>query len=236
MCKIWQPLPDKLLLSGTAVHIHRLSLVQSFDNFYKYLSPEERIRAARFLRAEDRRRFTVARGMLRVLVGRYEKLRPEQVQFVHNDFGKPLLFHPTDLQFNVSHSQDLALLAFTRGCLIGVDVEFRRPLPDADDIAQHQFSAHEYRAFRQLPQFQKQEAFFNCWTRKEAFIKAIGEGLTHPLNTFDVTFLPGDEAHFLQIKGEDTNNWDLQSIEPHPDFAAAMAVKRHQGVMSCFES
>ncbi|MCB8945532.1 MAG: 4'-phosphopantetheinyl transferase superfamily protein [Ardenticatenaceae bacterium] len=235
MCDDWLPVPTKWVLTGTAVHLHRLSLTQNFNTYYPYLSPDERLRVARFVRAEDRRRYTVARGMLRLLIGRYENLRPEQVQFVHNDFGKPLLFHQTDLQFNVSHSQELALLAFTRGCAIGVDVEFRRPLADADDIAQHHFSSYEYNIFHSLPPSQKHQAFFNCWTRKEAFIKAIGEGLSHPLHTFDVTFLPGDEARFLRIEGEDVTTWGLQAIHPHPDFAAALAVARPQWTLTCYQ-
>ena len=235
MCDVWQPVPDRLLLTDTAVHIHRLSLTQDFAPFYNLLAPEERIRAARFIRAEDRRRYTVARGVLRLLIGRYENLRPERVQFVHNDFGKPLLFHQTDLQFNISHSQDLALLAFTRGCLIGVDVECKRPLPDADDIAKHHFSTSEYNIFHNLPESKKTEAFFNCWTRKEAFIKAIGEGLTHPLNTFDITFLPREEARFLRIEGEDITTWGLQAFHPHPGFAAAVAIARPQWQLTCYQ-
>ena len=235
MADVWQIVPEQLVLADTAVHVHRLPLTQEFSPFYNLLAPDERIRAARFVRAEDRRRYAVARGALRILIGRYEHIPPQQVQFVHNDFGKPLLFHKADLHFNVSHSQELALLAFARGCLIGVDIEFRRPLTDAQDIAQHHFSASEYDIFRQLPETQKQEAFFNCWTRKEAFIKAIGEGLTHPLNTFDVTFLPGDEARFLRMEGQNINDWQLHVLNPHSDFAAALAVARSHSLLTCYQ-
>ncbi len=220
----WLSLPDDLILVDTAVHIHCLSLTQNFTSFYNLLSPEERIRAARFVQAVDRRRYAVARGVLRLLIDRYENIPPHQVQFAHNDFGKPLLLHETDLQFNVSHSQDLALLAFTRGRPIGVDVEYKRPLADADNIAKSHFSAIEYNIFRQLPESQKIEAFFNCWTRKEAFIKAIGEGLSYPLRTFAVSFRPGDEARFLWIEEGSHQKWELLALHLHPNFAGALAV------------
>jgi 4'-phosphopantetheinyl transferase len=235
MSDVWLPPPENWVLANTAVHVHRLELCQNLTQFDKLLSSEEHSRAARFHFARDQRRYTVARGALRVLIGRYEQMPPEQVRFGQNDFGKPLLAHDTDLAFNISHSQDLALLAFTRGRLIGLDVEFRRPLTDAEDIAQHNFSASEYNIFHQLPPEQKTEAFFNCWTRKEAFIKAIGEGLSHPLGTFDVTFVPGDTARFLRIDGEDVVDWNLQTLHPHPDFAAAIAVPKWLESLTCYD-
>lgn len=235
MCDDWLPVPDRLVLAPTAVHLHRLRLTQKFAPFYNLLAPDERIRAARFQLADDRRRYAVARGALRMLIGRYENIPPQQIQFAHNDFGKPLLLHETDLQFNVSHSQDLALLAFSRGRLIGVDVEFKRPLADAEDMAAHYFSPGEYDQFRQLGKAQQQAAFFSCWTRKEAFIKAIGEGLSHPLHTFAVTFVPGEVARFLWIAGQEIGAWKLRDVKPHPDCVAAIAVNAWTGELSCFE-
>jgi len=129
-----------------------------------------------------------------------------------------------DLRFNVSHSEDLAVYAFALGREVGVDVEALRPMADSADIARSAFSAAEHRAFLALSPAERTEGFFNCWTRKEAFIKALGEGLSHPLDTFDVTLEPDQPARILRVgetEGERCG-WDLHTFSPRPGFVGAV--------------
>ena len=148
------------------------------------LSVEERARAGRFVFEDDRRRYTVARAQLRRLLGERLGERPEAVGLTYGAHGKPALaprHAGSGLRFNVSHCGDVAVHAFTRGREIGVDVEAVRALPDADQIAARFFSPRENQAYQALPSGDRAVGFFNCWTRKEAYIKALGEGLAHPL-------------------------------------------------------
>lgn len=196
----------------------------------RLLSASERARAARFIRNRDRRRFIVARARLRQLLAARLGTQPESVEFTYGAHGKPALaadLAAFGLRFNVSHAQDLALYAITYGREVGVDVEAVRALSDADDIAARFFSRHENEAYRALELRDRPRGFFNCWTRKEAFIKAIGEGLSHPLDRFDVTLAPGEQARILRVAeapGE-TCGWALRSFSPAPGFVAALVVR-----------
>jgi 4'-phosphopantetheinyl transferase len=163
-----------------------------------------------------------------MLIGRYLSLPPQQVVFTYSEYDKPALaLAPggSRLQFNVTHSGNLALLAFCLDAAVGIDVEKKRPLPDGEQIARRFFSPHENRVFRSLPTEQRSAAFFNCWTRKEAYIKAIGEGLSCPLDVFDVTLVPGEPPRLLRIRGSEqaAAAWLLYAFEPQPDFTAALA-------------
>lgn len=194
------------------------------------LSQAERKRAARFAFDRDRRRFTVARAVLRELLAARLGMQPESVELLDGAFGKPSLarsFSPEDLLFNVSHCEDVAVYALTHGREIGVDIEVVRDVPDRDGIAARFFSARESETFRGLNESEKTEAFFNCWTRKEAFVKALGAGLGHPLDSFDVPLLPGSVGQLLRVGTVFGNHgdWQLFSFAPLPGYVGAVAVE-----------
>ncbi len=194
------------------------------------LSEEEQHRAGHFAFDRDRRRYVVARAGLRELLAARLEVRPEAVEFKYGPHGKPALaqqFCRGDLRFNLSHSGDVAVYAFARGREIGVDVEAVRAMPDGDDIAARFFSVRENETYRGLDAADKPLGFFNCWTRKEAFIKALGDGLSHPLDSFDVSLAPGKPAQILRtgnIAGDDCG-WRLFSFAPHPGCIGAVVIE-----------
>jgi 4'-phosphopantetheinyl transferase len=194
------------------------------------LAPDERNRAERFHFPSDRRHFINARGMLRVLLGRYLGMPPAGLQFCYGPFGKPSLapqFGGDTLRFNVSHSHELALYALTRGREIGIDIEYIRAGFAGDEMAEGFFSPREVETLRALPEDLKTQAFFNCWTRKEAYVKARGEGLSLPLKQFDVAFTPGERASLLYVQDAPSEplRWSLRELTPAADYAAALVVE-----------
>jgi len=210
------------------------------DQFWLYLSEDERARANRFYFDHDRQHYIVARGLLRLLLGRYLQIAPTEVAFVYGDHGKPDLVPAqaqAGIRFNISHSHGVALLAFAREREVGVDVEQVRPLDDGEQIAERFFSRNEVAVFTAVPAPQKPQAFFNCWTRKEAFIKVIGEGLSCPLDSFDVTLKPGDPAKLLQVKGsrEAAARWRLENLEPAAGYAGAIIAEGREWLLRCWQ-
>ncbi len=197
-----------------------------------WLSPEERHRADRYHFDGDRRRFIVARARLRQLLARRLMTRPEAVELVYRRNGKPALARHrgvADWRFNVSHSDEIAVYAFSVGREVGIDVEAIREVHDADAIVSHFLSRREREAYMALGAAEKTLGFFNCWTRKEALIKALGEGLYQPLDSFDVSLAPGKPARILRIEntpGGDSR-WCLDSFSPSPGFVAAVVSERH---------
>jgi len=193
------------------------------------LSAGERQRAARFAFDRDRRRYIAARALLRRLLGERLGERPEAIEFVYGRRGKPALaprFAGSGLHFNLSHCDDVAVYAFARAREVGVDIEKVRPIPDADEIAKRFFSRRENLAYRALAAADRGPGFFNCWTRKEAFIKALGHGLHLPLGSFDVSLAPGEPARILRVgprRGDDCG-WRLASLQPAPGLTGAVVV------------
>lgn len=197
------------------------------------LSDTERRCADRFAFDLDRNRFIVARARLRELLATRLNVRPEAVELTYGVHGKPALssrFADSDLRFNVSHSDDVAIYAFSIGREIGVDIEVVRSIPDADDIAAQFFSRCENAAYLDLESSDKPLGFFCCWTRKEAFIKANGDGLYHPLDSFDVSLAPGEPAKILRIKDMTGSEfgWCLNSFSPLPGLIAAVVTESHK--------
>ena len=199
------------------------------------LSADEQERGRRFHFERDRRRFAATRGLLRRLLGRYLGLDPSRLRFAYGPRGKPFLAGEDELRFNVSHSGGLALLAFARGREVGVDVERERPVPEAADIARHYFSAWEAAQLRRLRDGERTAAFFRCWTRKEAFIKATGDGLSRSLDAFDVTLAPGEPARLLRVEGEPeaARRFWIEDVSPAPGFAGALAVEGSPARVVC---
>jgi 4'-phosphopantetheinyl transferase len=194
------------------------------------LSPAERQRASRFAFDRDRRRFMVARAQLRELLAVRLGVPPESIELAYGERGKPVLgrhFAESDLHFNVSHSEDVAVYAFSLGREIGIDVEAVRVIRDADDIAARFFSRREHQTYLALDPCDKPSGFFNCWTRKEAFIKALGHGLYQPLDSFEVSLAPGDPARILCVEGTagDQCGWHMEAFTPAPGLAAAVVVE-----------
>jgi len=232
----WLSPPAELVLGADEVHVWRAGLVQPpavIAALAQTLSDDERARAARFHFERDRSAYTVARGALRSLIGRYLGLSPDQLVFGYRDKGKPYLASPQgELRFNVSHSGGLALLAFVRSREIGVDIEQRRQLSDLVSLARTSFSPNEYAVFSRLPTADHVEAFFSCWSRKEAFIKATGEGVSQ-LADFDVSLAPGEPAQLLRVPGETI--WWLQELPGIRDYAAAVVVEGGKVSVGCWE-
>ena len=197
------------------------------------LSDSERLRADRFAFDRDRNRFIVARARLRELLATRLSVPPRSVEFTYGPHGKPALssrFAVSGLRFNVSHTDDVAIYAFSHGREIGVDIEMIRPITDADNIAAQFFSRRENEAYLALESNEKPLGFFYCWTRKEAFIKAIGEGLYHPLDSFDVSLSPGEPAKILRIDdipGSECG-WCLNSFSPMPGLIAAVVTENYK--------
>ena len=237
----WLPPPTELALGPDLVHVWRLPLTQppaQLAVLAQTLGDEERARARRFHFDRDRDAYTCARGALRTLAGRYVAQRPDALGFGYRARGKPYLTAPPgdSLQFNVSHSGELALLAFTRGREVGVDVERRRPLQDLRSLAQTSFSPAEYAALLGVPAHDQTDAFFACWSRKEAFIKATGEGIGQ-LAEFDVTVRADEPARLLRIPGGAAAGprWSMRDLPAIPGYAAALVVDGHEVRIACWD-
>jgi 4'-phosphopantetheinyl transferase len=189
------------------------------------LSVDERTRAARFVFAKDRSHFSAGRGILRDILGRYLRRAPSDIDFAYDDEGKPRLrLESADppLQFNLSHSHGLAVYAISCNREIGVDVEAIRSDVTGEDIARHYFSAQELAELRSLPKAMRDEGFFLCWTRKEAYIKARGAGLGIPLDCFAVSLTPGMPEELVSA---DSMRWALRSFRPAPDYVGAVVAE-----------
>ncbi|HTI14908.1 MAG TPA: 4'-phosphopantetheinyl transferase superfamily protein [Dictyobacter sp.] len=229
---LWNTPPSSLALSEDEVHIWRTPL--SFNEpltrrLRDILIPEEQTKAQKFYFEKDRQHWTAARAILRILLGMYLNIAPSRVQFHSNQYGKPslALHHASSITFNLSHSQGYALYAFTHTKQLGIDIEYMKADIDYASIAQHYFSPYEQETLASLPAEKQKIAFYYGWTRKEAYIKARGKGLSIPLNQFDVTLQPGKPAQFLQSREPDQANqqWSLYNIALDDDFAAALAVE-----------
>lgn len=193
--------------------------------FEALLASDEKQRADRFRFDHLRRSFILTRGALRALIGRYIGVSPANIVFSYGTKGKPAVESSDSIDFNVSHSGDFTVVAFAHDRKIGVDVERIRPVSDLTDIAARFFCPEEFNELMSVPAEHRDRAFFLCWTRKEAYIKAKGAGLSIALNDFRVTLQPGLPAAFIRLEdGQDmATDWSLHNLELAPDFAAALA-------------
>ncbi|WP_132256106.1 4'-phosphopantetheinyl transferase family protein [Methylobacterium segetis] len=187
------------------------------------LSAEERARAARFLRPPDRTRHVASHAALRVILGRACGRAPKNLAFTARPGGKPALADAAGLDFNLSHSGERALVALSPAGRIGVDVEVLRPMPDLGRVARTYFAPDEAAALAALPDSERLFAFMACWTRKEAFVKALGAGLAMPLSRFSVS-LPPAPAALLRQEGK-PGAWTLGHLEPGAGTVGAVAVE-----------
>ncbi len=218
----WSPPPATLDLGPDDLHLWLVDLLGSeaeIEQVEQVLAPNEIDCARRFHFERDARRFVLAHGALRSILARYLGLRPADVVFHANAYGKPFLSpNPRaslpDLTFNLSHSGEFALVALARGRRVGVDIEQVRAEFAGGSIAERFFSPLEVRTLAALPGEQQTAAFFRCWTRKEAFVKARGEGLSLPLDSFDVTLLPGDRPALLCVADDpaEAARWSVHAV------------------------
>jgi 4'-phosphopantetheinyl transferase len=188
---------------------------------YPLLDCDEQARSMRFRFARDRDRFIARRGRVRRLLGSYLGEAPQDIAFHFNDFGKPLVVGDDALQFSLSHSHGVALCAVAWDRAVGCDLEWQDADLAARETADRLFSPRERADLDRLAPSQWIEGFYNCWTRKEAFVKAIGRGLSHPLDSFDVSVAPGEPAALLSRSGQ----WSMHGFAPRHGFQAAVVVE-----------
>ncbi len=228
----WRSPPPELVLDAGTVHLWRLKLdlpEAGWNALIPLLSADERQRADRFYFEHDRRRYIASKGAQRSILAGYLQADPHQLQFEFNPYGKPSLrgeHGDVGLRFNLSHSRSVGLLAVARGAELGVDLEFIRDRIVDGKIARRYFSPVEVAALEALPAPVQIRAFFACWTRKEAYIKARGEGLSFPLDQFSVSLVPDEPAVLLanEIDPQETRRWHLYQPAVGADYEAALAI------------
>lgn len=223
---------SSFLLPPGELHLWRIDLDArdvAPDGLSACLSAEELHRAERFAREADRRRFVVSHASQRTILGQYLATEPIDVAFRCRLGGKPELATANGqlpLRFNLSHSGEMALVAITRDREIGVDIEHIRPSIDASGIVERFFAPGECAVWRTLPHQEQTAAFFRCWTRKEAYLKARGVGLSSGLDRFEVSFAPDEAARLLCSDPTDaTANWHIYDVSPNAEYMAACVVE-----------
>lgn len=238
----WSSTEDNPVLESREVHVWRALLAMAppvLRRLESTLAEDEKARAARFIFDQDRDHFIAARGILRDVLARYIGCPAETIKFAYGPRGKPALADPgsnSRVRFNLSHSHGLALIAVAAGREVGIDVEFLRPEFAGEDIAKRYFSEREVRELTKLPVESRAGGFFRCWTRKEAYIKARGDGLHVPLDSFSVS-LSADR--FPELSSADESRWRIESFvplsEPAPGYAAAVVAERKDWTSRYFE-
>jgi 4'-phosphopantetheinyl transferase len=237
----WAEFDGTRMLASDEVHVWRatLDLSQSrFDNLYQLLSPDERQRANRFRNEADTRRSVIGRGYLRLLLGWTNGLRGEELQFEYDEFGKPALVpgQRSGLHFSVSHSGEQILLAVARNRSVGVDVERIRTDLSVNDLAARFFSVAEAKSLGSLSGPVLYRAFFACWSRKEAYVKAKGQGLSLPLDQFDLAFLPDEEPRLLVTRPDsaEAGRWRLVALDVAQGYSAALIAAGQDWKLRCW--
>lgn len=239
----WNAPPARTVLSDKEMHIWRAFLDipdRSVQEFKQSLSTDERARAERFRFDRDRNRFIAAHGILRRILACYMNVDPCEITFCREENGKPRLktaAGETGIQFNLSHSEGLAIYVFTCDRRVGVDVECIRVVDEMEQIVEQFFSARERALFRVLPAGVKQEMFFNLWTRREAFLKAIGNGLSYPPDTFDALRGGEDSDHSSAMAGgaQAGPGWSVLDVRPASRFVGAVVVDGAMWETRCWQ-
>jgi 4'-phosphopantetheinyl transferase len=228
-------------LAAGEVHVWRVDLTLTPGEEVRRtasLAADERRRAARFLSLPARAQFVAARSALRAILGRYTGRPPGDIDFRLGPVGKPELADPgpAPLFFNLSHSRDLALVALTRTTEVGVDVEHARLRESADQLAERFFHPNEVAALGALPPGQRTAGFFNAWTRKEAFLKATGKGISYGIERVEVTLAPGEPPRVLSVNGdrEAAALWSLEVLKPATEYLGAVAMQGPWDRITCF--
>ena len=237
---MWQSSPKNIDLSPTDIHVWKanMDIELSLQNkFWLTLSEDEKIRANRFRFPHLRVRYIAARGILRHLLAKYLSVSAESIRFEYGEQGKPFLSDFPTFKFNISHSHDHVVFAFAQDMTLGIDVEFINPKIDCEVIAPRFFSKNEAATLLALPPADRPPVFFNCWTRKEAFIKAKGGGLSIPLDQFEVTLLADDTPQLLAIDWapNEVKSWSIFSFSVNEEFVGALMTAGEVGEVFWFE-
>jgi 4'-phosphopantetheinyl transferase len=208
------------------------------ERLSRLLSHDEQDRARRLRFRHDAIRFVTLRAVLRTVLAERLGASPEEISFAYSPYGKPevaMPFNRRGVGFNVSHSADLGVVAVTARHRVGVDIERVRPLPDLEAMSEQVFSPREQRTLRAIPSVLRPRAFLNGWTRKEAYIKAIGTGCSHPLARFSVSLAPGAPVRLEHCDDDasEPERWTLEALDPDPDHVAAIAVEGRPRRMVC---
>lgn len=237
----WLHPPHNPVLGPGEVHVWMAGLNASSSDIWRdaqLLSPEEHARAARFIYEADRLRYIVGRSMLRSVLGRYLALDPRAIRIGYGSHGKPELAEPSHLRFNLAHSANLVLYAFTLNAALGIDVECIRGDIEGTLIAEQFFTPTECAALRALPENEQLEAFFRCWTRKEAFVKANGLGLSFDLDEFEVSLKADEPSALLSVRGDAAcaSRWTMHSFLPADGFVATVAVNEPRDSFEYFSA
>lgn len=230
----WETTSAAISLAENEVHIWRTSLVKTFQEktrLQTFLAADEIVRARSFLSQEQQERWIVARGTLRFLLGAYLGICPSRLSFLYNQYGKPTIGgeeRAAGLHFNLSHSADCAFYAFTYRRRLGLDVEHLRSNLAGLRLARKKFALGEYEALQALPPREQARAFFTCWTRKEAYIKARGEGIAYGLKSFEVSLKPSEPAALLVNRQNalECERWSMHDLVAGPDYVGALVVER----------
>lgn len=228
----WLFSSEQIDLADCDVHIWQIALEQTIQKAKEsawVLSDNERQRAECFHFERHRRRFLVSHIALRQILARYTGMEPKHIQYQFTHYGKPHLSKDaqSNIEFNLSHSYERAMVAISKRQPVGVDIEYIRPTDDIASLAKRYFSPKEYQQFTELPKEKMLLGFFNAWTRKESYIKAIGEGLSCSLETFDVSLKPGEPAQLLSIANDPqkASSWTLRDVKAEVGYVAAFAVQ-----------
>jgi len=239
----WGCPPFNPILAADDVHVWFFDLDRlavCVGRLWALLSDDERARAQRFHFERDQRRFAVGRGILREILGLYLDWDPGRLIFAYGPRGKPMLgmgCGDGTLRFNLSHSQGVGLIAVARNREVGVDIEHVRPMPGIETMASRSFSRQESAALLGMSPERRQRGFFSCWTRKEAYLKAVGDGLAISLDAFAVSIDPDEPARLLWVAGEPNrpSDWTLVSVTPRVNAIGAVAFAGRTARVACFE-
>jgi 4'-phosphopantetheinyl transferase len=233
----WDFPPPAVAMPDSIVHVWRATLdppVRHVERLTGLLSEAEHVRAGQFCLERDRRRFVVRRGLLRLILGWYLTIPADRLRLSSGVAGKPGLApsQARGIDFSLSHSHGIALYAVTCDRRIGVDIERVRTVPGSHGLAEQVLSPREYAVFRALPRERQQAALFCAWTRKEAYAKACGQGLSCPFDRIDVSLPPFEPPRPLSIHGDprEASGWSLQDVTPVPGYAAAVASEGHDAL------
>lgn len=229
----WNIPPKFLSIGEDQVHVWRIGLdllEQDLSKFSTILSENEANKSKKYYYEVDRIRYTVMRATVRMILGNYLGVAPGSLDIAHSHYGKPYLSNTSmamDIHFNISHAGDLGLLAVAIGRHIGIDLEMVRLERSIESIARRFFTPEETGQLLSLPVSLRPEAFFTCWTRKEAFVKARGEGLSIPLDQFEVSFYPNDTPQLLYVRNDpgESGHWSMFHLNPGVDFVGALVVE-----------
>lgn len=240
VCEQWH-IPTMLpTLMENEVHVWLvpLNVPTMLSRYQQVLTEEELAQAQRFYFERDRLHWTIARAVLRLLLSHYTGVVPSYIELDKNAYGKPFIAqNASALRFNLSHSGDFALYAFAWQREVGIDIEYMRDNVAYDELAAHVFSSREREVLRTLSPILKHQAFYNAWTRKEAYIKARGLGLSLPLDLFDVSLLPDEPAALLASREDEreVSRWSMHALPTSVNYAGALVVEGRDWLLCCWQ-